>query len=1175
MKLARLLLHAFGPFSDTALDFTASAANLHLIYGPNEAGKSCALRAMTDLRFGIPLRSPDDFVHPSNQLRIGGVFIDDQGEPVGLTRRKGRGQTLSRFNVDTGQPDPAPVTHEDELRLSAGLERGEFEAMFGLNHARLREGGNVLLKGEGELGSALFEASAGTRGITALLAALDADAKQLYNPHGRAQHATINDARRQFDEQRHALREAQTRPADWAALHRAHEAAKATLDEVTTALENLRRRENELTELRSVEPLLREHDRTLAELESLADAPDLAENAREERLAAEQALRRAQQDLKDAELELTRCAEALSALVIEQPLLDHAEAVERLAVGIEAAARSRIEVQQQKAIITRIESDVAVMTARLAPGHKLGEILQALPSDADRVALNGHLLQVSRLGERIDGHRQRAEVLDEALKPDAEQVPALPDPAARQELVTALRDAQWLGDVDRQRADLERRIREFEGQLTQALLALGSASEPALRSAQPLPDAEISHTKQELAKVADELRDARNEEQRVERDLEEQRLRQRQLAAEGEVVTAETLRLARGRRDEGWALVRRAYVERSQDADELARSFDPGRALPEAFEATQSEADRQADLLRADANRAAIFAECSGRIADMQTRRGELDSAVKALTARDDTLRAAWLKRLAQAGLPSLDPDALHEWQVRRHNALQLAEQLAVMRADRDEALAESVRASSRVAAALRAVDQPVADDAAGDATALPSLIKQADRWEKLAARAEAEHAERAKVIQKQRAEREKVGGLIAATGAELTRHVTALQGWHARLFMPADSAPEAVKARLDELDGLARQSTALSDAQLRRAQHQAVVDDLAAQAAQLARLLDDPVPEAVDDFADRLRKRLAVSRQSNQERTALIRDQTRAQEKKRVAEAEQATQTSVQARLCAAAGTATIDKLPELEDAAARKRQAQKHLSALRQQLAKASARSEDELRKSLVGLDAIAIESERERCRAEITQREQDQASARGAEEQARRALEAIDASDRAAAAREAMESAAARFRAAVRPWARLRLAHALLQEALNRFRERAQAPMVAAASTYFSLMTGGRYERLVADEEGEQPVLRAQRSDAKRIGVEAMSDGTSDQLYLALRLAALDLRRASHPQMPLILDDVLITSDDERAANILRALARFAEGGQVMIFTHHRHLIDVARGVLNDRTLAVHSL
>jgi uncharacterized protein YhaN len=59
------------------------------------------------------------------------------------------------------------------------------------------------------------------------------------------------------------------------------------------------------------------------------------------------------------------------------------------------------------------------------------------------------------------------------------------------------------------------------------------------------------------------------------------------------------------------------------------------------------------------------------------------------------------------------------------------------------------------------------------------------------------------------------------------------------------------------------------------------------------------------------------------------------------------------------------------------------------------------------------------------------------------------------------------------------------------------------------------------------------------------------------------------------PLVLDDVLITSDDERAANILRALARFAEGGQVMIFTHHRHLIDVARAALGDKALAVHGL
>jgi uncharacterized protein YhaN len=392
---------------------------------------------------------------------------------------------------------------------------------------------------------------------------------------------------------------------------------------------------------------------------------------------------------------------------------------------------------------------------------------------------------------------------------------------------------------------------------------------------------------------------------------------------------------------------------------------------------------------------------------------------------------------------------------------------------------------------------------------------------------------------------------------------------------LPADSGPEAVKARLDELDGLAEQAAALAEARLRQAQHQAVVDDFAAQAAGLATLLGEPAPVLADDFADRLRSRLAMAREQDQQRRSLVRERERAEDIKRRAEAEQQTQSAVLGHLCAAAGVGTVGQLPEREDSAARKRSAHARLATQRQQLGRASTRSLDELRERLAGQDAVAMDAERERCRQEITRLEQQQASAREAEEQARRALEVIDASDRAAAAREAMESAAARYRSALRPWARLKLAHALLQEALNRFRERAQAPMVAAASTYFSLISGGRYPRLVADELDDKPVLRAEREDGARIGVEAMSDGTADQLYLALRLAALELRRASHPQMPLVLDDVLITSDDERVANILRALARFAEGGQVMLFTHHRHLIDLVRSTLDEQAFAIHRL
>lgn len=1177
MKLARLMLQAFGPFTDKTLDFAASASNLHLIYGPNEAGKSAALRAITDLRFGIPMRSADDFIHATGQMRIAGLFIDNQGERIGFVRRKGRAPTLSRFDVATEQPDPAlPVLREHELALTGGVERSEFEAMFGLNHERLRAGSERLLKGEGELGSALFEASAGTRGIASILTALDDDAKKIFNPHGRAQNATINEARRQLDEQRTAWRQAQTKPADWQVLNRAHEQAKAKLAEIDQAIEVLRRRENELTELRTVEPLLRQHDRALADLQALAEAPDLPDGAREERLAAEQAQRRTRQDLNDAETDLARCAAALTGLVIETPLLLHAEAIERLAAVVEAAARSRIEAQQQQTVVERIDADLTARAARIAPGRDIRKVLNAAPSEADRVALNEHLRAIGRLNERLAGNGQRARELDEALSADAVEAPTLPGLAVRQSLTEALRRGQALGDVARRRGELDRQIGELGGRLIQSLSDIGVDSEEALRNAQPLLEAQIAEARQELAAVDDAIRDAYDEDRRLEPQLEEQRLRQRQLAAEGEVVTAETLRLAREHRDEGWTRVRKAYVDRTEDAAELGRLFDASRPLPDAFEAAQNESDRQADILRADAQRAAVSEECSARIEQMEGRRREIAAALAALGARREGVLAGWTARLAQAQLPTFHADALREWQGRREVVLELAGRLAGLRSDREAVMKEAATAASALVVALRAAGQTVIEVAAGgEVDALPSLIAQALQWERKTAENEAQRGARANSLRAQQAERKKVGALILQTETELKGHEQALDVWHARLFLPSDSASETVKARLEELDALARLSTQLADARQAKATHQAVADDIETRAAQLATLVGEPEPVSVDDFADRLRRRLAASREADQERSTLIRDQDRAQQKKQQAEAELEQQGAVLVRLCSAAGVATAYLLPEREESAARKRQAQTHLSTLREQLAQASARPEEALRRSLSGQDAVAIESERERVRLEIGQRETEQVAARQSEERTRLALEAIDTSDRAAAAREAMESAAARFRAAIRPWARLRLAHALLKESLNRFRERAQAPMVAAASTYFSLMTGGRYQRLVADEADDKPVLRAERSDGVRIGVEAMSDGTADQLYLALRLAALDLRRESRPHMPLVIDDVLITSDDERAANILRALARFAEGGQVMIFTHHRHLIDVAQTSLGGQALAVHTL
>lgn len=219
--------------------------------------------------------------------------------------------------------------------------------------------------------------------------------------------------------------------------------------------------------------------------------------------------------------------------------------------------------------------------------------------------------------------------------------------------------------------------------------------------------------------------------------------------------------------------------------------------------------------------------------------------------------------------------------------------------------------------------------------------------------------------------------------------------------------------------------------------------------------------------------------------------------------------------------------------------------------------------------------MDAEELACSQANAQLQDDLNAARSREEVSRRALEAVDSTDTAAAARESMERAASCIRANMPQWIRSRLAHALLAQALKQFRERAQGPMLAAASNYFACMTSGEIVRLINDDSGSQPVLVAQRKNGSTLRVEGMSEGTRDQLYLALRLAALDLRRGAGVDLPTILDDVLMTSDDARAGLMLQALAGFANGGQVIVFTHHQHLVDIARSRVSKNILAVASL
>ncbi|WP_242098586.1 hypothetical protein [Sphingomonas sp. CROZ-RG-20F-R02-07] len=103
---------------------------------------------------------------------------------------------------------------------------------------------------------------------------------------------------------------------------------------------------------------------------------------------------------------------------------------------------------------------------------------------------------------------------------------------------------------------------------------------------------------------------------------------------------------------------------------------------------------------------------------------------------------------------------------------------------------------------------------------------------------------------------------------------------------------------------------------------------------------------------------------------------------------------------------------------------------------------------------------------------------------------------------------------------------------------------------------------------------PVSTPIHTDGGEIGVEALSEGTRDQLYLALRLGSIE-GRAGAVSLPIVCDDLLITADDERAAALIRVLAAAAAHSQVIVFSHYAHLIDVARDAVGSDGFTLHRI
>lgn len=129
----------------------------------------------------------------------------------------------------------------------------------------------------------------------------------------------------------------------------------------------------------------------------------------------------------------------------------------------------------------------------------------------------------------------------------------------------------------------------------------------------------------------------------------------------------------------------------------------------------------------------------------------------------------------------------------------------------------------------------------------------------------------------------------------------------------------------------------------------------------------------------------------------------------------------------------------------------------------------------------------------------------------------------------------------------YAALELAQTALSTATTELQRRFAPRISKRAQELFAKLTGSRYDRLTLSEDLSLNTCTAQEDTLR--SAQWRSDGTVDQLYLALRLAVAE---ELTPEAPLILDDALVRFDDTRLAQALQILQETAQSKQVILFT-----------------------
>ena len=1026
--------------------------------------------------------------------------------------------------------------------------------MYALDHATLVEGSESILQASDDIGRMLFQAAAGIEHLGDALKTLQQEADSLWAPR-KSGNRVFYQQQDAYEDARRTLGQAQLRTRDWKESHDALMDVQHQLEEARSKHAEIQQHIHRLERIRRVQPLLRDAEAVRQRQEALQASgmpPLLPEDARQ---IFEQASRQGalvQAEMMRLQAALTELDQALAAVTLDTPVLARADEITRL-------DEARVQCHDHPARLQRHQEKLQMLQARVKalaveldwPAEDEAAVVRRLPAPAWRERTAELIRQHQALQHAVEKARHERDAQAQNLSQWQAQLQSLASDGIDPALSDLLEQARRLGDPDAQSDTLASERQRLDAALEATLAGMGPWRQPIDRLQAML----VPETSQVDALRVQQHDDARALQARQEalqkkiQDIQQQEQALLQLVRHHQPVSREDVAQARRQRDDDWQAIK---------ADPATL---PARAG--AFEARIHEADALADARLERAQHEADRQSYANQLEKLKLERTGIESDIQAIETRMARRLADWQTQAAACGLPNLPLDAALTWLKRHQDALELL-------ARRQTAEHQLQTLLQRVEALRQALTDRLALPAT---TSLDDGLRQARERLETAQRIAGQRSTLETQIQD--AQRRLVPLQTALTQAE-SQWQEWQQAWQAALAeaghedtLPVDQL-ETRLARMQDIQTLLAQMDSLRADDIEPLQ--SALDSWMRHARTLADQLmpDAPADMSPQDIALTLAGRLKTARQDEAEHDRLQQQQAH---DRQALEAARQQQIQVDALLQPLQIATGIDDMAQLGPAIARseeRRQIEHEIRRIETALREAGdGQPIESLRTEAASIEPDQLQVELNRLGTEAGQVVEDISRLGAQHGQLKATFDALNGSDAAARAAARQQEAAAGMAEAAERYLRLKTAARLLQWSMERFRQTRQGPMLARASEIFQALTLGSFSRLLVDADShDSPRLVSIRTDGnKPVEVPGLSEGTRDQLYLALRLAALDQQASQGSRMPLIADDLFINFDDRRTEAGLQVLGDVSRRMQVILLTHHDHLVPLARQVLGD--------